>query len=83
MKLQVSWGWFMALLRCIVFRHERVLLHGYQVEYSVWAGAARNGRKWVHYWFMLRTDTLQITPKILNPFAGIDEFKGAWRRSGA
>ncbi len=36
-----------------------------------------NGCKWVYYWFMLRTDTLQITPEILSLIAGIDEFKGA------
>ena len=28
---------------------------------------------------MFRTDTLQITPQILNLIARIDEFKGAWR----
>ena len=33
--------------------------------------------------FMLRTDTIQITPEILNLIAGIDEFKGAWRALGA
>jgi len=31
---------------------------------------------------MLRTDTLHITPEILNLIAGIDEFKGAWRALG-
>ena len=31
---------------------------------------------------MFRTDTLQITPEILNLIAGIDEFKGAWRALG-
>jgi len=31
---------------------------------------------------MLRTDTLQITPDILNLIARIDEFKGAWRALG-
>ncbi|HSL40510.1 MAG TPA: Fic family protein [Desulforhopalus sp.] len=31
---------------------------------------------------MLRTDTLQITPEILNIIARIDEFKGAWRALG-
>ena len=31
---------------------------------------------------MLKTDTLQITPEILNLIAGIDEFKGAWRALG-
>ena len=31
---------------------------------------------------MLRTDTLQITPEILNLIAQIDEFKGAWRALG-
>lgn len=38
-----------------------------------------NGRKWTYYWFMLRTDTLQITSEILSLIARIDEFKGAWR----
>ena len=69
-----------ALLRC--FRHERFLSLGYPVEYSVWAGIAKNGCKWVYYWFMLRTDTLQITPEILTLIARIDEFKGAWRALG-
>lgn len=27
---------------------------------------------------MLKTDTIQITPEILNLIARIDEFKGAW-----
>ena len=31
---------------------------------------------------MLKTDTLQITPEILNLIARIDEFKGAWRALG-
>ena len=31
---------------------------------------------------MLRTDTLQITPEILNLITRIDEFKGAWRALG-
>ena len=31
---------------------------------------------------MLRTDTLHITPEILNLIAQIDEFKGAWRALG-
>ena len=31
---------------------------------------------------MLRSDTLQITPEILNLIARIDEFKGAWRALG-
>ena len=50
---------------------------------QVWAGIASNGCKWVYYWFMLRTDTLQITPDILSLIARIDEFKGAWRALGA
>jgi hypothetical protein len=29
--------------------------------------------------FVLRTDTLHITPEILSLVARIDEFKGAWR----
>ena len=32
--------------------------------------------------FMLRADTLQITPEILSLIARIDEFKGAWRALG-
>jgi Fic family protein len=31
---------------------------------------------------MIRSQTLQITPDILNLVAGIDEFKGAWRALG-
>lgn len=31
---------------------------------------------------MLRSDTIQITPEILNLIARIDEFKGAWRALG-
>jgi len=36
----------------------------------------------VYYWFMLRTDTIQITPEMLALIAKIDEFKGAWRALG-
>ncbi len=32
--------------------------------------------------YMLRSDTLQITPEILSLIARIDEFKGAWRALG-
>lgn len=32
---------------------------------------------------MIRTDTLQITPEILNLIAELDEFKGAWRALGS
>lgn len=32
--------------------------------------------------YMLRSDTLQITPEILRLIARIDEFKGAWRAFG-
>ena len=32
--------------------------------------------------FMIRTDTIQITPDILSLIARIDEFKGAWRALG-
>ncbi len=32
---------------------------------------------------MLHTDSLQITPEVLNQIARIDEFKGAWRALGA
>jgi Fic family protein len=31
---------------------------------------------------MIRSNTIQITPEILNLIAGIDEFKGAWRSLG-
>lgn len=31
---------------------------------------------------MLRTDTLRITPEVLNLIARLDEFKGAWRALG-
>lgn len=41
-----------------------------------------NGCKWVYYWSMLRTDTIQITPEILSLISRIDEFKGAWRALG-
>ena len=41
-----------------------------------------NGCKWVYHWFVLRTDTIQITPEILSLVARIDEFKGAWRALG-
>ena len=33
--------------------------------------------------FMIRADTIQITPEILGLIAKIDEFKGAWRALGA
>jgi len=33
--------------------------------------------------FMIRSDTIQITPEILKLIARIDEFKGAWRALGA
>ena len=36
----------------------------------------------MYYWFVLRTDTIQITPEILSLIARIDEFKGAWRALG-
>ena len=36
----------------------------------------------MYYWFMLKTDTIQITPEILSLIARIDEFKGAWRALG-
>jgi Fic family protein len=32
--------------------------------------------------FMIRSDTVQITPEILSLIAEIDEFKGAWRALG-
>jgi len=31
---------------------------------------------------MIRTDTITVTPEILNLISGIDEFKGAWRALG-
>ena len=40
------------------------------------------GCKWVYYWRVLQTDTIQITPEILSLIAKIDEFKGAWRALG-
>lgn len=36
----------------------------------------------MYFWFILRTDTLQITPEILSLIAQIDEFKGAWHALG-
>jgi hypothetical protein len=33
--------------------------------------------------FMIRSDTVQITPEILSLIAEIDEFKGAWRALGS
>lgn len=36
----------------------------------------------MYYWFVFRTDILQITPEILGLVARIDEFKGAWRALG-
>lgn len=36
----------------------------------------------MYHWFVLQTDTLQITPEILSLIARIDEFKGAWRALG-
>ena len=36
----------------------------------------------MYYWFVMRTDTIQITPEILSLIARIDEFKGAWRALG-
>jgi len=32
--------------------------------------------------FMIRSDTIQITPEVLNLIAKIDEFKGAWQALG-
>jgi hypothetical protein len=31
---------------------------------------------------IIRANTLQITPEILNLIAGLDEFKGAWQALG-
>lgn len=42
----------------------------------------QSGLKWVYYWFMLKTDTIEITQEILRLIARIDEFKGAWRALG-
>ena len=36
----------------------------------------------MYHWFVLRTDTIRITPEILSLIARIDEFKGAWRALG-
>ena len=36
----------------------------------------------MQYWFVLKTDTIQITPKILSLIARIDEFRCAWRALG-
>lgn len=41
-----------------------------------------NGSKWVYFWVMIKTDSLQITTDILALIAEIDEFKGAWRALG-
>jgi len=41
-----------------------------------------NGCKWVYYWFMLNTDSIEITQEVLGLIAKIDEFKGAWRALG-
>ena len=41
-----------------------------------------NACQWVYRRFMLRTDALQITPKIPILIARIAEFKGAWRALG-
>ncbi|ABK45998.1 filamentation induced by cAMP protein Fic [Magnetococcus marinus MC-1] len=38
--------------------------------------------KWVYFWVMIKTDSLQITTDILSLIAEIDEFKGAWRALG-
>ena len=40
------------------------------------------GCKWVYYWLVLKTDSIQITTEILSLIAKIDEFKGAWRALG-
>lgn len=32
---------------------------------------------------MMRANTLQITPEILNLIAEVEEFKGAWRTLGS
>jgi len=36
----------------------------------------------VYYWFLLNTNTIQITTEILTLVSKIDEFKGAWRALG-
>jgi Fic family protein len=59
------------------------------------AVAHLNGRNWVNLWaptnwvqlgvllgVMIRADTLEITPEILNLIAELDEFKGAWQALG-
>ncbi len=40
------------------------------------------GYFWLNLWLMINTDSLQISPEILNIIAEIDEFKGAWKALG-
>jgi len=58
-------------------------LHGIGWEWVPDWVSRFNGCKWVYHWFMIRADTIQITPEILSLIARIDEFKGAWRALGA
>ena len=58
-------------------------LHGIGWEWVPDWASRINGCKWVYHGFMIRSDTIQITPEILNLIARIDEFKGAWRALGA
>lgn len=39
-------------------------------DWAYYRQGIKNGRNWLYYWLMLRTDTLQITPEILNLIAG-------------
>ena len=58
-------------------------LHGIGWEWVPDWASRINGCKWVYHGFMIRSDTIQITPEILSLIARIDEFKGAWRALGA
>jgi len=41
-----------------------------------------NGCKWAYHWFVIRSDSIQISPAMLGLVSSIDEFKGAWRALG-
>jgi len=58
-------------------------LHGIGWEWVPDWASRFNGCKWVYHGFMIRSDTIQITPEILSLISRIDEFKGAWRALGA
>lgn len=40
------------------------------------------GSNWVRYWVMITTNTLAITPELLDSIAEIDEFNSAWQALG-